>query len=1524
MYKQRSFRIVLHSAVVVGIVSALMAASRPGAEGKDDGASNTADRRAPDCNNNGIDDALDLEGETVEFTFGGGRIPFDSPFAESIAVFGTVFDLDLALDIEHGWIGDLVVTLQAPGGQIVTLMDRPGHPDVFYGGFSNEGLNIVLDDEAPEGLSIESYQTASSILAGRFLPFPASLEALDGLDMSGDWVLTVRDEGALDTGVLNGWSLIVTTTLPFSQDCNDDGTPDECQLAGNDCNSDGVPDDCEPDCNGNGIADECDVARGTSPDCQPDGVPDECQNGAGNGQLWDNGAPSGDVGLVSMFRGSDATSLAADDFTLPAGGVIRGVRWATVEEPGFSWTGRVRVELHPGAGLSGPDEVLGPYAAFVIPDDEGSVSRSNLGGGTSGHRFEYEIQGVEVSLPPGVWWIVLAVEGSFPSQGNQPSPRSFWLASRSESEEALSGREAHALSMAGATSLYVPASLTQEDAFDLAFVLLGGRGLDCNGNDLPDDCDIVAGSAEDCDDNGIIDECQLTPVDKRINNNIVDACEKDCNGNDRADFTDILTSASSEDCNENWVPDECELDTGDPNGNLLLDECEPDCNRNGVPDEDDISQGVSVDCQPDGVPDECQRDGFISDNPLGSLFFQRGIGSDLFTDGTAFRLFPDALPRGAPSDPRIGRIAAEDFVLPRAESIRSVHWQGFYGADPHDCPGAERVQITIYADRNGAPGAALMGWSDVPHVKRLSRRPPLISTIRVYDYSAELDPPFDAEADTQYWVSVAVDASAGDCASTFNWLVAAEVSFFDSQGFFAARESMWLTDSLWRPVDVNLSLRLLRFAQGGDCNGTAVLDECELTLDSDVDGNGFLDACEDDCNGNDTPDQQDLAEGTSADLNNNQVPDECEPDCNGNDVPDHVDAGIYRAESPRLSPFGSDSPQEVTFHNLPLAERSVRLGLEVRGACWFSSPGLVFTIDGIFFDIRQFVQWRECPFNPVAVQDSISVDAFNALVADGSATFRFVQRVGPCDADSDRACASPSFVQFRLQYEIAGEFEDCNGDETPDECEPDCNLNGLADGCDIERGLNLDCNNNGIPDECEIEAGAGEDCQENLVLDDCEVSPRFAIARNWPDDAEPVFPGHVYTGTTLDAAFGPAKWYRYLPSHDGALIVSTCGSSFDTTLSIFSRGIWHNLIELACNDDFCESQSLLALDVAGGTEYFIKVGGYGGEAGDFVMELFGPPGTVSDQDANGIPDACDDCNRNEVPDGQDIAQATSNDDNENGVPDECEDCNGNAVLDPADIAGGTSADCNDNGTPDECEIAGLGARDCQPNGLIDGCEVRAAFAKAQDDCFEAEPVCPRLLYVDSTDMATNDGAGGCADSDTGQDVWYRYTPAYDGTMAVSLCGSGFDTVLSVHSACIGDQTNVLACNDDSCGLQSDVALDVLAGTDYFIRVAGFGSGAGGFQMVLDGPGCLGADDNLNGVPDECDRCPFTCGDFNGNGLAEIADFAMFAWCFGRNPHISQGCDCSDLNLDGRVDFADFTTFALLFNQSSSSFPPACL
>ncbi|MHC4611075.1 MAG: thrombospondin type 3 repeat-containing protein, partial [Planctomycetota bacterium] len=61
---------------------------------------------------------------------------------------------------------------------------------------------------------------------------------------------------------------------------------------------------------------------------------------------------------------------------------------------------------------------------------------------------------------------------------------------------------------------------------------------------------------------------------------------------------------------------------------------------------------------------------------------------------------------------------------------------------------------------------------------------------------------------------------------------------------------------------------------------------------------------------------------------------------------------------------------------------------------------------------------------------------------------------------------------------------DCNSNGIPDECEVDCNSNGTPDDCDLAAG-SPDCDGNAVPDECDPD-GDGDG-----VPDGCDVCPGF-------------------------------------------------------------------------------------------------------------------------------------------------------------------------------------------------------------------------------------------------------------------------------------------------------------------------------------------------------------------------------------------------------------------------------------------------
>ena len=101
---------------------------------------------------------------------------------------------------------------------------------------------------------------------------------------------------------------------------------------------------------------------------------------------------------------------------------------------------------------------------------------------------------------------------------------------------------------------------------------------------------------------------------------------------------------------------------------------------------------------------------------------------------------------------------------------------------------------------------------------------------------------------------------------------------------------------------------------------------------------------------------------------------------------------------------------------------------------------------------------------------------------------------------------------------------------------------------------------------------------------------------------------------------------------------------------------------------------------------------------------------------------------------------------------------------------------------------------------------------------------------------TLDPPNGCAylDNSTAPEKVYAWTPATSGAWTVATCGSSVDTVLYVRSGdCVGGPT--VACNDDACGLQSQVTVEATAGTTYYIVVDGYASARGLYPHGVAGP-----------------------------------------------------------------------------------------
>jgi hypothetical protein len=160
---------------------------------------------------------------------------------------------------------------------------------------------------------------------------------------------------------------------------------------------------------------------------------------------------------------------------------------------------------------------------------------------------------------------------------------------------------------------------------------------------------------------------------------------------------------------------------------------------------------------------------------------------------------------------------------------------------------------------------------------------------------------------------------------------------------------------------------------------------------------------------------------------------------------------------------------------------------------------------------------------------------------------------------------------------------------------------------------------------------------------------------------------------------------------------------------------------------------------------------------------------------------------------------------------------------------------------------------CVNDAIAAGC-VEPPAGPANDACADAEPIFEGTASFTSA-HAGSDGPVPCGS--IGSDVWYRFDAVMSGALTVSLCGSGFDTVLAVYGGCACPPAGApLACNDDSCGLQSQVTVNVVAGQCYLIQAGGFDGEQGEGSITLIAPGVPVNDDCADAFPIGGGATPF--------------------------------------------------------------------
>lgn len=357
-------------------------------------------------------------------------------------------------------------------------------------------------------------------------------------------------------------------------------------------------------------------------------------------------------------------------------------------------------------------------------------------------------------------------------------------------------------------------------------------------------------------------------------------------------------------------------------------------------------------------------------------------------------------------------------------------------------------------------------------------------------------------------------------------------------------------------------------------------------------------------------------------------------------------------------------------------------------------------------------------------------------------------------------------------------------------------------------------------------------------------------------------PAFTCGGTFADAN---DLWYEFTATADYTATIELCGSAFDTRLAVYD-GDCMTLNLLDCNDDSCSLQSSVDIAAVNGTQYFIRVAGFGTATGMgdlLVSEPPPPPFECADaaEIALDTPTAFDTTGATDstmttgapafgcggATSGQDVwfkftaaADYMAN----------AETCNMASFDTKIEVYSGdcmtlVSEVCNDDGAG--CSgfssratwMALTGVEYFVRVGGFNGATGTGDLvvtgpppAVLNDECADAIALSNGGTEMFDSTLATNSAsapAPSCGGGTPPLDVWYSVTPLQDGPVVVDTFGSGFDTrLLAYDGDCM--MLNEIACNDDSGGLQSEVSFMGVAGTTYYIRAAGFNAGTGMGQV----------------------------------------------------------------------------------------------
>ena len=122
-------------------------------------------------------------------------------------------------------------------------------------------------------------------------------------------------------------------------------------------------------------------------------------------------------------------------------------------------------------------------------------------------------------------------------------------------------------------------------------------------------------------------------------------------------------------------------------------------------------------------------------------------------------------------------------------------------------------------------------------------------------------------------------------------------------------------------------------------------------------------------------------------------------------------------------------------------------------------------------------------------------------------------------------------------------------------------------------------------------AVASDDCQDAILIGD---------GAHTGDTSQATNDGDASCGSSSNS---PDVWFSYTAADDGLVEVQTCGTTWDTVVSVHTGCPGTTANELACNDDACALQSRVLVDVQANQTILIRVAGFSGATGPFTLSV---------------------------------------------------------------------------------------------------------------------------------------------------------------------------------------------------------------------------------------------------------------------------------------------------------------------------------